>query len=345
MIYDVIIIGAGQAGISMSQKLKNQGINHLMIDSHSYIGEQWRSRYDSLILFTPRSYSSLPGLMMEGAPEGYPTKDEMATYLQQYVQYFELPVFLKVKVEKLKKKEDIFVMQTSKGELAAKKVVVATGAFQNPFIPPIIHENSKDIEHIHSSQYINTTAISNDTVLIVGGGNSGAQIAVELADSKNVYLATPHKMNFLPLRLLGKSIFNWLDKLNLLYAGIDTKRGELFQKRKDPIFGYELKRLINKNKITIKPRVEKVIGEQVFFSDGSTIETQIIIWSTGFKPSFEWINIDGVIRRDGKPNHNRGISPIENLYFIGLPWQYHRGSALVCGVGKDAEYLLHNIIN
>ena len=132
MIYDVIIIGAGQAGISMSQKLKNQGINHLMIDSHSYIGEQWRSRYDSLILFTPRSYSSLPGLMMEGAPEGYPTKDEMATYLQQYVQYFELPVFLKVKVEKLKKKEDIFVMQTSKGELAAKKVVVATGAFQNP---------------------------------------------------------------------------------------------------------------------------------------------------------------------------------------------------------------------
>ncbi|WP_091500240.1 flavin-containing monooxygenase [Amphibacillus marinus] len=345
VIHEVIIIGAGQAGIAMSQKLKKQGISHLMIDSHSYIGEQWDSRYDSLILFTPRNYSSLPGLLMEGDPNGYPTKGEMASYLKKYVQYFDLPVALNVKVEKLKKEENIFIMQTSKGELAAKKVVVATGAFQSAFIPPIIHKDSEGIEHIHSSKYTNPKAISSDSVLIVGGGNSGAQIAVELANSKNVYLATSHKMNFLPLRVLGESIFKWLDKCNLLYAGLDTKRGELFKKRNDPIFGYELKRMIRKNKITIKPRVEKVIGKQVFFADGSKIDTQIIIWSTGFKASYKWINIEGALSEVGKPNHNRGISPIENLYFIGLPWQYHRGSALVCGVGRDAEYLLNSIIS
>jgi putative flavoprotein involved in K+ transport len=343
LIHEFIIIGAGQAGIAMSQKLKKENISHLVVDNNEKIGASWRTRYNSLVLFTPRNYSSLPGLPMAGHPEGYPTKDEMANYLEKYVNHFQLPISLGVKVFKLEKEQNQFLLHTSKGLFKSRNVIVATGAFQKPFIP--ISHDRDEIQQIHSSSYKDPIDINGHNVLVVGGGNSGAQIATELAKTKNVAISVSHELKFLPLQKFGRSIFYWLDRLHLLHAGIDTKRGRIFKKRKDPIFGYDLKKLIQKDSIKIRPRLEKISGKKVLFSDGSSLVVDSIIWSTGFKPSYEWINIDGAISQDGKPNHNRGISPIENLYFIGLPWQYHRGSALVCGVGKDAEYLLHNIIN
>jgi len=342
-IHEVIIIGAGQAGIAMSHQLKQKGIeNHIMIDAQKRIGDSWRSRYKSLVLFTPKSYSALSGLEMKGNPDSYPTKDEMADYLEDYVAHFNLPHKMNTVVTRIEKANNYFNVFTIGEKLRSRKVVVASGAFQKPYIPSVIH-NENAVSHIHSSSYTESKYLNNGTVLIVGGGNSGAQIAVELSKDREVILAISHKLKFLPLEVFGKSIFNWLEKLQLLYAGTDTIRGRLFQKRNDPIFGKELKQAIKTQKVKIKPRVTEVDGKKVTFSDGSSRKVNQIIWATGFVPSYEIIQIDGAIDKKGRPIHNRGVSPIDGLCYIGLPWQYSRGSALVCGVGRDAEYLIDKL--
>jgi|SRR5699024_1571055 len=344
-LFEVIIIGAGQAGIAMSYQLQQKGIeNQLMIDSQECIGDSWRLRYKSLVLFTPKSYSALPGLEMEGDQHSYPTKDEMANYLESYVAYFDLPYKMNTLVTKVEKEKDKFNIYTENGIFQSKKLVIATGAFQKPFIPPVIKQTKDVVSHIHSSLYVDSRNLSSGSVLVVGGGNSGAQIALELSnDREDVTLAMSHRPKFLPLQVFGKSIFYWLEKLQLLYAGIDTMRGKRFQKSNDPIFGLELKRAIKEQNLQIKPRVTKVVGEQVIFSDGSMLKVKNIIWATGFIPAYEMIEIDGAIDEKGWPIHERGVSPINGLFYIGLPWQYSRGSGLVCGVGKDAKYLAGKI--
>lgn len=340
-IYEVLIIGAGQAGIAMSYQLKQKGIeNHLMVDIYDCIGDVWRFRYQSLVLFTPRLYSALPGLKMKGNPNSYPTKNEMANYLEEYVAYFDLPHKMNTMVRRIEKKNGHFNIHTENETFQSKRVIIASGAFQEKFIPPVIKNIDETISHIHSSLYTKPDVLRNGSVLVVGGGNSGAQIAVELsANREEVILAMSHQPKFLPLQILGKSIFYWLEKLQLLYAGTNTIRGRWFRKRNDPIFGKDLKQRIKKQRIKLKPRVTEVNRNQVTFSDGSKLKVSQIIWATGFVPSYDMIRINGAIDERGEPIHQRGISPIGGLYYIGLPWQHSRGSALVCGVGRDAMFL------
>jgi len=340
-IYEVIIIGAGQSGIVMSQQLKSSGIkNHIILDAQKRIGDSWRLRYKSLVLFTPKSYSALPGLEMRGDPNSYPTKDEMADYLENYVVHFNLPHKMNTVVTKIEKENHYFNVFTVKEKFQSKKVIIASGSFQKSYIPSVI-KNKTAISHVHSSAYTEPKDLNDGTVLVVGGGNSGAQIAVELAEDRKVVLAISHRLNYLPLQIFGKSIFYWLEKLQLLYAGTDTIKGRLFQKRHDPIFGKELKQAIKMQKIKIKPRVKAVNANEVIFSDGSSLKVNQIIWATGFEPFYEIINIDGTIDKEGRPIHHRGVSPVNGLYYMGLPWQHSRGSALICGVGRDAEYLIN----
>ncbi|WP_251637478.1 NAD(P)/FAD-dependent oxidoreductase [Sporosarcina sp. NCCP-2716] len=344
-IYEVIIIGAGQAGIAMSYQLKQKGVeNQLVIDAHMRIGDSWRNRYKSLVLFTPKSFSGLPGLKMKGNPNSYPTKNEIADYLEDYVAHFKLPCRMGTLVTGIEKKNGLFNVFTEEEELQSRKVFIASGAFQKPFIPPVIKNEGSAVSHIHSSLYIEPKSLRSGSVLVVGGGNSGAQIAVELStDREDVTLALSYPPTYLPLRVLGKSIFYWLEKLQLLYAGADTVRGRQFKKSNDPIFGTELKCAVKEQKVKTKPRVTEVSGDRVTFSDGSTLKVNNIIWATGFVPAYEMIRIDGAIDKKDKPLHNRGVSPIDGLYYIGLPWQYNRGSGLVCGVGRDAKYLADKI--
>lgn len=345
-LFEVIIIGAGQAGIAMSYQLKQKGIeSHLMIDAHKRIGDSWRFRYQSLVLFTPKSYSALPGLDMKGDPNSYPTKNEMADYLEGYVAHFDLPCKLNTIVTHIEKKDAYFCIHTEEENFHSRNVIIASGAFQRPFIPPVIKGGCDGVSQVHSSLYIEPKNLRSGSVLVVGGGNSGAQIAVELSTVReDVFLAMSTQPKFLPLRVLSKSIFCWLEKLRLLYAGTDTVRGRQFQKRKDPIFGTELKRAMKEQIVIIKPRVTEVAGGRVTFSDGSALRVNNIIWATGFNPSYEMINIEGAIHENGRPIHHRGVSPIDGLYYIGLPWQHSRGSALVCGVGRDAEYVADKIV-
>ncbi|MCC2377209.1 NAD(P)/FAD-dependent oxidoreductase [Bacillus wiedmannii] len=340
---DLIIIGAGQAGLAMGYYLKQEGYNFLLLEAGNRIGDSWRNRYDSLRLFTPREYSNLPGMIVKGEGNGFPCKDEMATYLEEYARHFTLPVQLQTEVFKIKKEKDIFELHTPTEILQSKKVVIATGGFQQPYIPSFSQHLSSHVFQIHSSQYKSPSQIPEGKVLVVGGGNSGMQIAVELAKTHGVTMSISHPLTFLPLRLFRKSIFYWLEKLGLLYAEVNTKRGKWFQKRKDPIFGFEGKELIRNGAIKLEEKVVSASENNIMFQNGGTYSAESIIWSTGFIQNYKWIELEKAVNENGFPNHVRGISPVKGLYYIGLPWQSQRGSALICGVGKDAAYILSEI--
>lgn len=340
---DLIIIGAGQAGLTMGYYLKQEGYNFLLLEAGKQVGDSWRNRYDSLQLFTPRSYSSLPGMALIGEKNEFPYKDEIATYLEEYARHFQLPVQLQTEVLKIKKEKEIFELHTPTEVLQTKKVIIASGGFQQPFIPSVSANLSSHIFQIHSSQYKSSPQIPQGNVLVVGGGNSGMQIAVELAKTHEVTVSISHPLTFLPLQLFGKSIFNLLEKMGLLYAEINTKRGRWFQKRKDPIFGFEGKKLIRNGAIKLQEKVVSASGNNIMFQNGDIYSAESVIWSTGFVQNYNWIEIEQAVNEKGFPNHIKGISPVKGLYYIGLPWQSQRGSALICGVGKDAAYVLSEI--
>lgn len=336
-IYDVLVIGAGQAGLAMGYYLNQSKFSYTLLDSHATIGDSWRLRYDSLKLFTPRSYSSLPGMPFSGDPDGYPTKDEVADYLEEYARKFALSVECNTSVEKLEKTVERFDIHTNKGIYSAKSVVVATGPFQKLFIPPVVGTISPSVLQLHSSEYKNPTQISPGTVLVVGGGNSGAQIAVDLSKTQKVLFSTRKQLTFRPYTILGKSLFWWLDKVGILTAPSDSWIAQKVRAMGDPIIGTELKELLQKETVKAKPGIESFNGDTVTFKDGTTEQINSIVWSTGYHVDYSWINISNVLDENGNPQHNKGISQIKGLYYVGLPWQSARDSALLHGVGRDAE--------
>ncbi|NGP46415.1 NAD(P)-binding domain-containing protein [Bacillaceae bacterium SIJ1] len=335
--FDVVVIGAGQAGLAMGQALWKTGLSFVLLDQSSQLGETWRTRYDSLVLFTPRRYSALPGLAMEGDPQGFPTKDEFAEYLVHYAQTYMLPVRLNTEVRQLTTDGARYVVTTSVGEVYyAQHVVVSTGPFQTPFVPNMPGINKTRIKQWHSGEYQRPSQLNDGAVLVVGGGNSGAQIAVELAATTSVYLSVGHPLRALPQTILGLSTIGWLKKLGLLSVPYQARLASFLQ---DPLIGREIKAFIKGGRIEMKPRTQALEYDHVTFADGSAIKVEQIIWATGYQSHYDWIDIDGVFDRQHRPLHQRGVSPKKGLYFLGLPWLSRRDSALICGVGRDALYL------
>ncbi|TRZ39675.1 oxidoreductase [Niallia circulans] len=344
MLYDTIIIGAGQAGLSVGYYLKKTNKKFVILDKGSKIGESWRDRYDSLTLFTPRMYCSLPEMEMEGEIHGFPNKDEIAAYLNSYANKYELPIKLNKEIIHVTKEDGLFIVKTRLEEFTAKNLVIATGPFQSPHIPSLAKCLSPNIYQIHSSEYKNPQQLTNGNVLVVGAGNSGAQIAVELSKERDVYLAHSNKLIFLPLIIGKRSIFWWFDKLGILRANNTSFLGKLIQSKGDPIFGLELKEAIKKRQITAKAKVISTNQDRIIFEDSSSIEVNNIIWATGFRISLPWLQFDYLYDNEGKIVHERGITSEKGLYFIGLPWQFRRGSALLQGVGYDAQYIIKHIM-
>ncbi|MEB2298566.1 NAD(P)/FAD-dependent oxidoreductase [Lysinibacillus xylanilyticus] len=345
-IYNTIIIGGGQAGLAMGYYLKKSKHKFLILDAHIEVGDSWRIRYDSLQLFTPRSHSSLPGLALNGDQNGYPTKDEIANYLKDYQKKFELPISLESKVTKVTKKDGIFKISTIfKETYFCKNIIIATGPFQVPFIPKISDFVSSEVYQCHTVDYKNPSQLREGQALVIGGGNSGMQIAAELANSKkNVSLSISKNPKFFPYTVFNKSIFWWLSKFGILRFTINSKIGRKI-KENDPIIGEEVKSLIKNKEIKVFPRAISVMKDKVSFEDGQSIHPKNIIWATGFKNDYSWIDVNKEIFDDnGYPIHKRGVTKEPGLYFIGLSWQYRRGSALLLGVGEDAEYLAETIV-
>lgn len=335
---DILVIGAGQAGLAIGYYLKQTKHSFVLVDAVRRIGDVWRNRYDSLILFSPRRYSALPGMALPGDPAGFPTKDEMADYLETYANYFAIPVHLHTKVERLESLDDTYQAATSQGDFMAQNVVIATGPFQKPFIPKLPGALSENIHQIHSSEYRRPSQLPEGPVLVIGAGNSGAHIAAELSNSRKVYLSVGHEIVIIPRQIWKRSIFWWLDISRLSRVSVGSRLAKFLQKT-EPIISMELKPLIASGKLHVKERAFSFHEKEIAFTEGTKISVDSIIWATGYQFDFGWVDIPGVLDEQAKPIHQRGISPVKGIYFLGLPWLYRVGSAQLNGIGFDARYL------
>ncbi|MFJ7309752.1 flavin-containing monooxygenase [Peribacillus frigoritolerans] len=342
---DILVIGAGQAGLSLGYYLQQQNVSFLLIDSSQNIGDIWRYRYDSLVLYTPRFYSALPGLRISGDQWDYPTKDEIADYLADYQRHFSIPVSLNTNLYRMKKTATGFLVETSQGEFEAQKVVIATGPFQNPYIPSIAENLSNEIYQIHTSSYHNPSQLPEGPVLVIGGGSSGGQIAVECSKDREVYLAISSKINYLPYKFLGRNLFWWYDKLGLLKKGPETILGKRMKGKPDPMYGFILKKLVKSGAIKVKPRAIEAMNDEVEFADQTKLKIKTIVWATGFISDYSWVEIPELFDYDGKVIQDRGISNVPGLYFLGLPWQTSRGSGLIGWVGRDAKFISEQVVS
>jgi putative flavoprotein involved in K+ transport len=237
---DVLIIGGGQAGLAMGSGLKETPVSFRIVERHPRVGDSWRNRYASLVLFTPRAYSALPGLAVPGDPEGYPTKDEMADYLEAYAERFDLPVAPGTGIRRLERAAGGFRATTEAGEpIDSRAVVLATGAFQRPAIPPISKRLSEEVAQLAPEAYRAPDQLAAGRVLVVGDGATGRQIALELTANHEVLLAAGRHRRVSPDRILWKSVFWWMDKLGVLRASRESRIGNYLMKA-DPFPGKRL---------------------------------------------------------------------------------------------------------
>jgi putative flavoprotein involved in K+ transport len=342
---DVLIIGGGQAGLAMGYHMKETPFRYRIVERHARVGDSWRKRYASLVLFTPRSYSALPGLAVPGDPEGFPTKDEMADYLETYADHFDLPVVPGTGIRQLERVDGGFRATTEAGEpIDSRAVVLATGAFQRPAIPPISKRLSEEVAQLAPEAYRAPDQLSPGRVLVVGDGATGRQIALELTANHEVLLSAGRHRRVSPDQILGKSGFWWMDRLGILRSSRESPIGRYLMKA-DPFpgKGLELERLRERG-VDVVGRVVQAEGKRVTLADGKTAEVDAVVWATGYRDDTGWVEIPEV--KDGRSNflHYHGISPLPYLCFVGRSWQWSRGSALFAGVGQDAAYLTDHLV-
>ena len=339
--FDVVVIGAGQAGLAIGYFLARQGRRFVILEAADAVGAAWRSRWDSLVLFTPRRHDALPGLAFPGDPDGYPTRDEVIAYLDQYAARFDLPIEFNSTVRSLSQENGGFRLELGGRQIVADQVVVATGPFQQPRVPPAANQLAAEVFQTHGASYGGPSDVPDGRVLIVGGGNTGFQIAKELSATHTVQLAIGSRQTPLPQKLLGRDIFWWLTKLRLLHKTVDSRLGRRLRDR-DTLIGSSPRELKRRYGVTIRPRVVAASDRTVTFADGSEQEVDAVIWATGYRPDHAWINAP-VLDADGRVQHRRGVTRVPGLYFLGLAWQHTRGSALLGWVKADAEFIATKI--
>lgn len=340
--WDAVVIGGGQAGLAMGHHLARRGLRFVVLDASPSVGHAWRARWDSLRLFTPARYSALPGLPFPGDPDAYPHRDEVAAYLEAYAEAFALPVRLDSRVTALRHGPGGrgYVVETARGSHAAPHVVVATGPFARPAIPALSASLSPDVVQLHSAQYRNPAQLPDGPVLVVGAGNSGVQIAEELAASRPVTIAVGERLPRLPQTLLGRPIFWWLERAGAMELDRDSWLGRRMRGR-EALIGEGLPALAKRG-VRVAGRVVAAEGGRVTTAGGDTTEPAAVVWATGYRGDYRWIDVP-VIGRDGMPEHRHGVTAAPGLSFLGLPWQRTRGSALLGWVGRDAALLAERI--
>jgi len=338
---DVVLVGGSQAGLAMAWHLAQQGLRFLVLEAGPELGHTWRSRWDSLKLFTPAQYDALPGMAFPAPADTYPTKDPVVDYLQAYAAALDLPVRLNRRVTELRRVGEGFEVRTADEVFHARQVVVATGPFQVPFVPPQAGKLDPSVTQVHSAAYRNPQALPEGPVLVVGGGNSGFQIAEELAASRQVDLSIGAKAPMLPQRLAGRDLFWWLTRLGLMRVSVDSRLGRRASQR-EFIIGTNRRKLKGAG-VRFRPRLVDAAGRTAGFADHSTLEdVGVVVWATGYRSDHAWIQIPDVVR-EGHVVHRRGVTEVPGLYFLGLSWQHTRGSALLGFVNDDATYLADRI--
>src|SRR5215218_8460373 len=346
--FETVIIGGGQAGLSVGYHLKKQGRPFVILDANERIGDAWRKRWDSLRLFTPARYSGLAGWRFPAPAVSFPTKDEMADYLEAYAARFDLPVRTGVKMDRLSREEDGYVITSGKRRFEAERVVVATGANQLPKVPPFADELLSSIVQLHSSQYRHPSELQEGAVLVVGAGNSGAEIALEVSRLHPTYLsgkpsgqlplrhgAAGARFLFPVVRFVGHHVLT-------LRTPMGRKAQPRFISHGAPLIRVKLKDLTAAG-VEQVPRTVGIEDGRPALEQGGVLDVSNVIWCTGFREEFPWIDLP-IFGEDGRPLHERGVVVGEpGLYFVGLPFQYASTSDVLPGVGRDAEYVAKHI--
>ena len=342
--FGTIVVGGGQAGLSVGYHLQQRDVDFVIVDTQQRIGDVWRNRWDSLRLFTPAKYSGLPGMPFPACPDHLPDKDEVADYLERYAERNDLPVRSGTRAESLVHDGERWILRTSRGTLQADDVIVATGPFQRPKVPAVAARLDAGIHQLHSSAYRSPFDLPDGPVLVVGAGNSGAQIALELARHRQVWLAG-RDTGHLPRRVLGRDLFDWIWPLARRFT-VDTRIGRRVRsgvrEGGDALIGIPERALIAAG-VQRVGRVEEA-RDGLPVVDGTPIRPSAIVWCTGFAADYSWIDAP-VFDESGWPRHRRGVATdATGLYFLGLRFQHRLTSSLVGGVGDDAEFLAEMVV-
>jgi putative flavoprotein involved in K+ transport len=327
--YDTIVIGGGQAGLAVGQQLGARDVDFVILDAERRVGDVWRRRWDSLRLFTPAAYSGLPGMPFPAPPAHLPDKDEVADYLERYAERFDLPVRLETRVDTLSWDGARYVVRANGARLEADNVVVATGPFQVPNVPDLAGRLAPTIRQLHSSEYRSPFDLPDGPALVVGAGNSGAQIALELARFRKVWLAG-RDTGHLPRRLLGRDVFDWIWPL-ASRATIDTWLGRRLRDRAtrggDALIGIPERALAAAGVVRVGRLGDTRAGRPV--CGGAVLQPSVVVWSTGFLTDHGWIEPSA---RD-----------TPGLFFVGQRFQHRITSSLLGGVGADAATVAERV--
>lgn len=346
--FQTVIVGGGQAGLAVGYHLARRGLPFVILDAGEHIGDSWRKRWDSLRLFTPARYAGLPGLPFPASRWSYATKDKVADYLQAYAARFNLPVRTSVRIDGLSRAGSRYGLTSGDHWFEADNVVVASGAYQCPRVPPFASELDRGIVQLHSSDYRNPSQLRDGGVLVVGAGNSGAEIAREASHSHRTWLSGRHP-GHLPVRIESRAFRLFAPLLWIVFSRLLTMNTPIGRKARPWILSH------GAPLIRVKPkdlaaagieRVPKIVGVHngvPVLEDGRVLDVSNIIWCTGFQPDFSWINLP-VFSGDGEPAQERGVVPSEpGLYFVGRPFLYAFSSEMIGGVGKDADHIASQI--
>lgn len=349
---DTIIIGAGQAGLSTGYHLARRGMSFVILEAANSVGEQWRNRWDSLRLFTPARYDGLDGMRFPAHAHYFPTKNEMADFLGAYAAHFELPIRTGLRVDRVWREAGALRVRAGSSCFEANNVVVAMSNYQRPRVPAFASQLDDDIVQLHSSAYRNPRQLREGGVLIAGAGNSGSEIATELARAGHPILLSGRDTGHLPFRIAGAAgryVFVPI-VLRGLFHRLLTIRTPLGRKVRPRVLG------IGGPLIRVHPadlqrlgvqRVGRMVGVRdgrPLLADGRVVDVANVIWCTGFHAGFSWIDLP-IFDASGEPVHERGVVAAQpGLYFVGLHFLYSMSSTMIHGVGRDAAYIADRIV-
>ncbi|MFT3926541.1 MAG: NAD(P)-binding domain-containing protein [Myxococcales bacterium] len=349
--YDVIVIGGGQAGLSVGYYLKQKNLRFVILDAHARVGDTWRSRWDSLRLFSPNRLNGLDGYPFPGHPDAFASKDAMADYLEDYAARFALPLRHGCRVERLFRRDGSFVLQCGSEQFVADQVVVAMGSFQTPRIPPFASGLKREIKQLHASAYKNPAQLAAGSVMVVGAGNSGAEIAMDLAKTHRVTLVGP-RVNEMPVKhgswfatrlfvpFLMRVIFH---RLLTLRTPLGRKARPAMLGEATPLIRTKTRDLVNAGVRRIEAHVSGVKDGLPVLEDGGVVDVDNVIWCNGFQAGQSFIELP-VFDREGSLEHEGGMVRVQpGLYFVGLTFLYAMSSGMVHGVGRDAARIVEAV--
>ena len=346
--FETIVIGGGQAGLAVGYHLARQGRPFVILDANDRIGDSWRKRWDSLRVFTPARLDGLPAMPFPAPASSFPRKDEVADYLAAYAARFDLPVRTGVRVDGLSRFQDRFAVTSGDRRFEADNVVVATGAHHNPRVPAFASHLDPAILQAHSSEYRNPSQLQEGGVLVVGAGNSGAEIALEASRNYQTWLSgrdtghEPVRAGSGPDRLVTPLMWFAATHILTVRTPVGRKVQRTFRSRGIPLARVRRKDLSAAG-VELVPRTTGIHDGSPVLEDGRVLDVANVIWCTGFEPHLPWIHLP-VFDEQGDPVHDRGVVESEpGLYFIGMYFLYALSSVLIGGVGRDAEHIAGHI--